>query len=215
MTRMSRFLKTGNPLDAWKLTTKTVMEYGNELTDERGSRIKEVLGLIVNIKNPTLDLNHSYWYGEKLKIYQDEFMESAMKGFVYTYGNRIGKHFGINQLESAVERLNNNNHTRRSIVVTFDPVLDNINQEIPCIIAIDFKIRKNKLETTAFWRSNDIFGAYYPNVMGLSRVIEYVSACTDSDIGTLTTHAASAHIYETNWQAAGIEVKRVVKRRVK
>ncbi|WP_225370006.1 thymidylate synthase [Methanobrevibacter arboriphilus] len=76
------------------------------------------------------------------------------------------------------------------------------NDEVPCMILVDFKIRDDKLYTTALWRSHDIYGAWFPNAVGLSYLAQYVSERVDASIETITIHSISAHIYEVNFKEA-------------
>lgn len=215
---MARFIKAGNPFDAWKLAVKNVMDNGLEVNDERGSKTKEVANLMVEIADPLLvKREHHFWYGEKLDRYVQQLQDPNEHGFIYTYGNRFRNHFRdgtegtIDQFDFIIKRLKSNKHSRRAIMVTFDPGLDHFVDEIPCIIAIDFKIRNYQLNATAFWRSNDMYGAYYANIMGIAGVMKTIAGQLAMDVGTLTTHAASAHIYETNFHEAEDVAKRATK----
>ena len=161
---------------------------------------------MVNIKNPlaTEAPDGYFWTGEKLDKYSEQFLSSDKQGFIYTYGNRLRAHFdGIDQIKEAIERLNNFKESRRAISVTWDPTVDTQNDEVPCMMLVDFKIRDGKLHTTGLWRSHDIYGAWFPNAVGLSNLAKYVAGEVGSEIGTLTIHSISAHIYEVNFKEAG------------
>jgi thymidylate synthase len=67
---------------------------------------------------------------------------------------------------------------------------------------VDFKIREGKLHTTGLWRSHDIYGAWFPNAVGLTRLSEYVANEVGVEIGTLNIHSISAHIYQVNFDEA-------------
>ena len=219
---MAQFYKSGNIYDAWMKAVKTVLVSGKEISDERGSKTKEVLNLIIEIGNIS-DMNrqHSYWKGEKLDDYCNQLMDRKDKGFSYDYGNRFRGYFQekrlvdydthnnphilsnpVDQLQKVLLRLAENSNTRRAVMITFDPTVDHEKEDIPCILVVDFKIRNSSLHTTVFWRSNDIYGAYYPNVVAVSRIAKHVSEKLEIDLGTLTTHTASAHIYESDYESA-------------
>ena len=149
------------------------MKNGVEIRDERGSITKEILNTMVNIKNPldTESPEGYFWTGEKLDKYSEQFLSNDKQGFIYTYGNRLRKHFdGIDQIQEAIDRLNNFKESRRAISVTWDPTVDTKNDEVPCMMLVDFKIRDGKLNTTGLWRSHDIYGAWFPNAVGLSNL---------------------------------------------
>lgn len=193
-------IKTG-----WESLVKRIMKDGVEITDERGSITKEILNTMVNIKNPMDSESPKgyFWTGEKLDKYSEQFLSSDKQGFIYTYGNRLRAHFdGIDQIQEAIERLNNFRESRRAISITWDPTVDTKNNEVPCMMLVDFKIRDGKLHTTGLWRSHDIYGAWFPNAVGLSNLAKYVAGEVGSEIGMLTIHSISAHIYEVNFDEA-------------
>ncbi len=189
----------------WETLVKRIIANGVEIKDERGSVTKEILNTVVNITNPSdMESPEGYfWTGEKLDKYSEQFLSSDKQGFIYTYGNRLRAHFnGIDQIREAINRLNNFKESRRAISITWDPVVDTKNDEVPCMMLVDFKIRDGKLNTTGLWRSHDIYGAWFPNAVGLSNLAKYVAEETGSDVGTLTIHSISAHIYEVNFKEA-------------
>ena len=193
-------IKTG-----WESLVKRIMNTGVEITDERGSITKEILNTIVNVKNPlnTESPKGYFWTGEKLDKYSEQFLSNDKQGFIYTYGNRLRAHFdGIDQIQEAIERLNNFKESRRAISITWDPTVDTKNDEVPCMMLVDFKIRDGKLHTTGLWRSHDIYGAWFPNAVGLSNLAKYVAGEVGSEVGMLTIHSISAHIYEVNFKEA-------------
>ncbi|AEG17490.1 thymidylate synthase [Methanobacterium paludis] len=194
-------IKTG-----WETLVKKVIKKGVEIKDERGSLTKELLNTVVMVKNP-LDIEAPegyFWSGEKLEKYAEQFLSNDRQGFVYTYGNRLRKHFDdVDQIQEAIERLKNFKESRRAISVTWDPTVDTKNNEVPCMILVDFKIRDGKLKTTGLWRSHDIYGAWFPNAVGLSHLAQYAAKEVGVEVGTLTIHSISAHIYEVNFEEAG------------
>jgi thymidylate synthase len=199
-------LKVPTIKNGWESLVKRIMKDGVEITDERGSLTKEILNTMVNIKNPMDSESPKgyFWTGEKLDKYSEQFLSSDKQGFIYTYGNRLRAHFdGIDQIQEAIGRLNNFKESRRAISITWDPTVDTKNDEVPCMMLVDFKIRDGKLNTTGLWRSHDIYGAWFPNAVGLSNLARYVAGEVGSEIGMLTIHSISAHIYEVNFDEAG------------
>jgi thymidylate synthase len=202
---MAIMIKVPNIKTGWESLVKRIMKNGVEIRDERGSITKEILNTMVNIKNPldTESPEGYFWTGEKLDKYSEQFLSNDKQGFIYTYGNRLRKHFdGIDQIQEAIDRLNNFKESRRAISVTWDPTVDTKNDEVPCMMLVDFKIRDGKLNTTGLWRSHDIYGAWFPNAVGLSNLARYVAGEVGAEVGTLTIHSISAHIYEVNFKEA-------------
>lgn len=190
----------------WETLVKKVMANGVEIKDERGSLTKELLNTVVTVKNirETEPPEGYFWSGEKLEIYSEQFLSDDRQGFIYTYGNRLRKHFqDIDQIQEAINRLKNFRESRRAISVTWDPTVDTKNDEVPCMMLVDFKVRDGKLHTTGLWRSHDIYGAWFPNAVGLSNLAKYVAEKVGVEVGTLTIQSISAHIYEVNFEEAG------------
>jgi thymidylate synthase len=189
----------------WESLVKRIINNGLEINDERGSLTLEILNTVVSVQKPLqLDIPDGYfWRGEKLEKYAQQFLSDDPQGFIYTYGNRLRKHFqGIDQIREAINRLKNCKESRRAISITCDPPTDTKNDEVPCMIIVDFKIRNGKLQTTGLWRSHDTYGAWFPNAVGLSHLASYVAKEVGVDVGTLTIHSISAHIYEVNFDEA-------------
>ena len=202
---MAILIKTPTIKSGWETLVKRVMEKGAEIKDERGSLTLEIRNTVVNIKRPLeLEIPKGYfWSCEKLEIYAEQFLSDDKQGFVYTYGNRLRGHFeGIDQIGEAIRRLKNCRESRRAISVTWDPTTDTKNEEVPCMILVDFKIRDGKLHTTGLWRSHDIYGAWFPNAVGLTHLAKYVAEEVGVEVGSLTIHSISAHIYQVNFEEA-------------
>jgi thymidylate synthase len=202
---MVLMIKTPTIKSGWESLVKRIMQRGAEIKDERGSLTLELLNTVVTVNKPLeLEIPEGYfWSGEKLDIYAKQFLSNDQQGFIYTYGNRLRKHFqGIDQIAEAIRRLKNCNESRRAISVTWDPPTDTKEEEVPCMILVDFKIREGKLHTTGLWRSHDIYGAWFPNAVGLTRLSEYVANEVGVKVGTLNIHSISAHIYQVNFDEA-------------
>lgn len=199
--------------DGWRKLVKKIMDEGKLIEDERGSKTREILNAIVEIKKPfktnfyqigeEIEAPEGYfWSGEKLKEYAKQFLTPDRQGFIYTYGNRLRGHFQVDQVEEAIRRLKNFKGTRRATMITWDPRIDTREDEVPCMILIDFKIRDEKLHTTGVWRSHDIYGAWFPNAVGTAYLARYVAKKTGVKVGPITIHSISAHIYEVNFNEA-------------
>ena len=208
--------------DGWETLVRKIMAEGKEIKDERGSLTKEILNTLVTITNPLGNkmsegfyLNKIapiqdirvpegyFWSGEKLELYSEQFLSKDKQGFVYTYGNRLRAHFKeIDQINVAINRLKNCEESRRAISITWDPTVDTKTEEVPCMILIDLKIRDNKLQTTALWRSHDIYGAFFPNAVGLTHLAKYAADKLNVEVGRVNIHSISAHIYQHDFDDA-------------
>jgi thymidylate synthase len=53
------------------------------------------------------------------------------------------------------------------------------------------------------WRSHDIYGAWFPNVVGLTYLTQYVAKQLDNiNIGSIVVHSISAHVYMNDYNNA-------------
>ena len=199
---MAKFIRTNSISDAWLTCVKKIMQEGNEVEDERGSKTLELQNVVLEITNPDDNTipECSPWRDDRLETYKQELLDpNNDQGFVYTYGNRLREYFGIDQLDKCIEKLNDCRESRRAIAITIDPIKDNEVDEIPCLQEIAFLIRDDKLYMTDFFRSNDCGGATFPNQFGKREVGYYVADNTNTKLVNMVHHAMSLHIYEHDW----------------
>lgn len=204
-----------------------ILNDGIKIQDERGDNIKEILNVVTNIKEPfgTNSFNiiepmqiikEFPMNREQFQIYCRQFLSPDKADFIYTYGERLrhyevktGHIFGrstifVDQINEIINKLNENNYTRRATAVTWMPYKDNINEDVPCLVHLDFKIRNDKLYESITYRSHDALLGYYPNLIGLIHVAQYVlkNLHDDIEMGEITVHSISAHIRETDFDLA-------------
>ncbi len=222
--QVGRFIRAGTISDAWHRGLNLIWRQGHEITDERGTKIKELLSLQVVVEDPYRDMiPHEYsWNEERLEEYAQQLLSAENPGFEYTYGNRlrswtlpgqsstdspsIGQpsitQSTIDQIEQIKRRLKASPATRRATAVTWIPPIDEFRDEVPCMIVDDFKLRDGRLNLSIFFRSHDFAGAYPANLYGLARVLEHVSKEVGAVPGSISTLSSSAHIYEHDWDWA-------------
>ena len=116
------------------------------------------------------------------------------------YGYILFKKYGKNQLEEVIKELRKNKDSRRAVLNISDPAIDRINtKDMQCTIAIQFTIRNNKLNTTVYMRSNDVyFGLPYDYIFFMS-LAYYAAHQLNLDIGTYTHVATSMHMYNRDY----------------
>lgn len=205
-----------------------------QLAYKDNNAIYEVQGVHLSIDNP-LGYNHKVKYelitshevlkdiekgdynldgcpirGDSLYSYIKSFENSDETGFAYTYPNRILSHFGINQFETMVNRLYEDIGTNRSICVTLDPKKDSSEEHIPCLQVIQAIVRNRKLKLHCFFRSNDIFRAYYSNMYFITYIgMRLVEELNKKDVVNsnvvfdgIEYYCSSAHIYNNDQSEA-------------
>jgi thymidylate synthase len=213
MARVGRFIRGRTIADAWHRGLNLIWRHGQELTDERGTRIKELVALQVVVEDPYQDMiPHEYsWNQERLEEYAAQLLSGENPGFEYTYGERLRSWKAprddsslppsapVDQLEHIIRRLKASPSTRRATAVTWIPPIDNSRDEVPCMIVDDFKLRGGRLNLAIFFRSHDFAGAYPANLYGLARVLQFVAGEVGASTGSISTTSASAHIYDHDW----------------
>ena len=105
----------------------------------------------------------------------------------------------VDQLGFIVQRLKNKPHSKQLSCVTFDPEVDiqphrPFNPSMPCMIAVDIKLRDGKLNLFALFRSHDFGRKAYGNYIGLGKLLNMLSQETGYDIGELVCYSVSAHV---------------------
>ena len=206
MAKLGRFIRARSISDAWHRGLNLIWRQGQEITDERGTRIRELLSMQVVVEDPYQEMipGEYSWNEERLEEYAGQLLSGVNPGFEYTYGERLRAWSvsgvpPLDQIEQAIRRLKESSATRRATAVTWIPPVDTAKDEVPCMIVDDFKLRDGRLNLAVFFRSHDFAGAYPANLYGLARVLEYVACEVNAEPGSISTTSASAHIYEHDW----------------
>ena len=206
MARLGRFIRAASISEAWQRGLSLIWRQGAEITDQRGTRIKEILSLQMVVEDPYRDMIPTgySWNEERLEEYARQLLSGDNPGFEYTYGERLRAwalpgSSPLDQIEQAIARLRASSSTRRATAVTWIAPLDSNREEVPCMIVDDFKLRDGRLNLSIFFRSHDFAGAYPANLYGLARLLQYVASEVGAEPGSISTTSASAHIYEHDW----------------
>jgi len=206
MARLGRFIRAASISEAWQRGLSLIWRQGEEITDQRGTRIKEILSLQMVVEDPYQEMippGYS-WNEERLEEYARQLLSGDNPGFEYTYGERLRAWalpggVPLDQIEQAIARLRASSSTRRATAVTWIAPVDSSKEEVPCMIVDDFKLREGRLHLSIFFRSHDFAGAYPANLYGLARLLQYVADEVGAEPGSISTTSASAHIYEHDW----------------
>lgn len=105
---------------------------------------------------------------------------------------------GINQLERVVQGLGNwgKNHKAAFVVHFSASVLDKPRPlGAPCLQYVQFGVDSGgRLSMTAVYRSHDYFQKALGNLLGLSRLLEYVAYKSGHEVGTITCLSSYAFL---------------------
>ena len=182
--------------EAWELSITELLKCSEFVPSERGMKTIELCNVLFKIKHPDLepkisskycfDKNFIEAYSEKMKEYW-----KSIKERLFSYGKN-----NINQINTILNTLNNCWYSRRTFVSTWDPNIDFNNSHPPCPVGLQFMIRNNQLNLTAFLRSNDAWMCAIPDMIELSKIQKEISFMLGVDIGSYNQLSVSYHIYE-------------------
>jgi thymidylate synthase len=105
---------------------------------------------------------------------------------------------GIDQLDLAIEALQENLNDRRVVIGMWDPARDlcQTSKDIPCNDLIKLMVVHNALDLMVFCRSNDIvFGCYGANAVHMSMLHEYLASMIGVPVGSYYQISADYHAY--------------------
>lgn len=118
--------------------------------------------------------------------------QSPDEQFTYTYHERL---FMQEQFTDVMARLTTSMDTRRVILYTWLPQIDNNAKDVPCLQSVHFIVREGKLNVLISIRSNDVLSAFGPNAYGFVRLQEHVANLLSLGVGTYTHVIGVAHMY--------------------
>lgn len=201
-------VRGGTVEEVWLKALNTIMKFG-KYNETKIQYQKEILNLVsvISVEDPDkLSIPEFLPFDEThIKNYINQITsDTPLSGASYTYGNRIRKWFGLDQVDAAVDKLKRSPISKSVVINIWDPNNDAGKTGTPCINHIWLRIRDNKLYMTATIRSNDIFESYPENAYGL-RALQNLIRKRISDkleLGDLVINSESAHIYEDAWGKA-------------
>ncbi|MBQ2832397.1 thymidylate synthase [Methanobrevibacter sp.] len=178
------------------------------------------------IKKGAYDIKDYPMSGEALHDYVASLNDPAMitgidteneSSFIYTYPQRLMDYVTVdkvtgeigeyNQLQTMIERLEENSGSNRAVATLYNVGLDCIEEHIPCLNWIQALIRNNELTLTIIFRSNDCYGAWPSNMLFINHIGLYlVDKLRETYRGLIFKgiyyNCSSLHIYETDMPAA-------------
>jgi thymidylate synthase len=201
-----------NTIDAWKEALRCVKNHGKDFKDADGRSCRELLGVLITIKNPTRNVDKpiQIMRGYDAWVYPDKDELAAIMlhkhyayGYDYSYGPRIFNHNGTHdQLHQFVfPLLEQNNESRKAGIGLYDVSLDSFctNPHLPSLIYVHFKIVNHELHCTSIIRSCDLFMGLPANMYQLSLLQDYTAKHLRLNIGPLNLFCCSAHMFHEHF----------------
>lgn len=188
----------------------------------RMRKTKELLNVQINITNPRArvakipkrNYNPAFNVAEFLTYvgginsvdyisqFNDNIAQFSDNGVTFygSYGERLRK-----QIPKLIEKLKNSPDTRQGVLTIYqsdDAFADT--KDTPCTVALDFKIRDEKLNLHVFMRSNDLVWGFQYDMFNFTLIQEMIANSLGIDVGTYTHTATSLHIYKRHWDLFNI-----------
>ena len=172
---------------------------------------QELIDLVAIVTNEPKDFyfpepNYLPVDREFIAEYLPQVLDDApyREGVKYTYGQRLRSWFERDQIEQCITKLIGEVDAASAVMSLWD-VKDHEKGGSPCLNHIWFRVVDNALSMTATFRSNDMFGAWASNAMGLRALQCHVRdeiakrSQYNFTLAPLITISQSAHIYDDCW----------------
>ncbi len=196
-------IRSNTIASAWESSIKALLDDPTQLDfTQRGERAKEILGVQMVISRPFEEplIPSTYPFGNLfVEDYCNNILESSYGS--HSINTRIVKRAQLNQksndqVQKVVNLLKKSPDTRRALICLWDLEKDLSTKHPPCACTIQFLIRNNKLDTIAYFRSNDSWMAALPDMIAITKLSKIVSQKIDIPVGQYIHFAASYHLYE-------------------
>ena len=138
------------------------------------------------------DVEFLTYYNSRMGDFSDDG-----KSFNAAYGYRLRKHFQIDQLTTAINKLKNNPDDRRVVLQLWDPYdLEKHSKDLACNLLMLPRIRDGFLDMLVTNRSNDyLWGMTGANVVHMSIIQEYIARMVGVELGEYTQVSNCLHAY--------------------
>ncbi len=158
-----------------------------------------------NIANPKM-WSFFQFNKDDLRAYFRSFFMADRGSEAYTYGERLfayeagGKK--IDQVAEMAKKLSSFAHNKGAVAVLWQPEIDNFPVRkpwrTPCLTLVQGFCMEGKLFVTAYFRSNDMFGAWPQNAFALRKLQTEVAKRIGKKVGDLTVISHCAFVDEAN-----------------
>jgi len=191
-------IKDTTPGLVWLKAAKEVVKNGGSVMDGE-TKLKELLNVFLTVEKPTKSDKILEQFADKEMIswMKNNFLKKEpVANWGYSYGQRFFDFEGINQVEAVIAKLKKNHDSKSATITLMSPKGDT--QHMPCIVAIDFKLRGGKLYTTAFFRSQDAGKKLYADIISIGEIAQNIAEEVGTKLGDLNILVASLHVYESD-----------------
>jgi len=196
--------------EAWFLCLRKTLAEGYEYKIDRGSyagqRRKELDFVVIQVRNPwTRPLVPDVPQGvpppstmEYVESYLPYLMAAhKAEGEQYTYGQYLEK-----QIAEVIKMYKEDGYNTNQAFMAVGDSQSIFLSDPPCLRAIDTRIRDNKLNFVAYFRSWDLWAGFPSNLAAIQLMKEYMAEEIGVNDGEIIAMSKGLHLYEYSWELA-------------
>lgn len=205
---------------AWIQILKLVMKFGRiiprvHIYDGSEKVLLNLCSVIKSedIKNPKI-WDYFDFTKDNLRQYFQNFFNADRGDEPYTYGERMFSYEKIdgrvNQVDLMTQKLKSFNYNKGALITLWNPTIDNFRirkpWRTPCLTLIQGFVLERKLFLTAYFRSNDMYGAWPLNAFALRKLQYEIAQKIELGVGDLTVISSCAFIDSGDWHSANQKI---------
>jgi thymidylate synthase len=197
---------------------------GAQVTNSTRGRAYERRGVLLELRNPRARLSRTetrgkpfsslgelLWYLSRdnqldfIQYYIERYAEESEDGAtVYGgYGRRLFSHPSHDQVRTLIENLKKHRDTRRAVLQIFQAEdTARRHKEVPCTLAMQFLLRKNKLDLMVTMRSQDAYIGLPHDIFCFTMLQEIIARSVNAEVGLYKEFVGSLHLYENARESA-------------
>ncbi|MFW6378741.1 MAG: thymidylate synthase [Nanoarchaeota archaeon] len=193
----------------WQEALSYILENGDDYVDSDSRNCKEVFNFCLTIKDVAdadveqpvniMISNKNWLYPSKEELSSIIFKKGSVPAYEYTYGGRI---FNFSErldqvTDHIIPLLKENPSSRRAVISVYDPLCDSAgkNHNVPSLMYMTFRLKKDRLFTTAHLRSSEVFFGWPANLFQLFKLHESISKQLAVESGDLSIFSNASHVF--------------------
>ncbi len=193
---------------------------GADVTQSSRGAASERRGVMVELRNPRARLSRTetrgkpfsclgelLWYLSRdnrlefIQYYIEHYKDETEDGETVHggYGRRLFAHSSHDQVRTLIENLRQKPDTRRAVLQIFEPE-DTARRylEVPCTLAMQFALRRGKLDLMVTMRSQDAYLGLPHDIFCFTMLQEIVARSVGADVGNYIQFVGSLHLYDNH-----------------
>lgn len=160
---------------------------------------------------PFSSLGELLWYLSRdnrlefIEYYIDRYKDESEDGETVHggYGRRLFSHQSHDQVRTLIENLKQKPDTRRAVLQIFEATdTARRHKEVPCTLAMQFALRRGKLDLMVTMRSQDAYLGLPHDIFCFTMLQEIVTRSVEVEVGEYKQFVGSLHLYDVHRSAA-------------